>query len=66
MTKAKRFLRTSLEKAFEKIGSKTIDRAKALVDKIKSKKSESLEAVLKEVSKNSEDPKAKENYNKKS
>ncbi len=54
------------EKAFEKIGSKGMERAKgkerakALVDKIRLKKSESLEAVLKEVSKNPEDPKAKE------
>jgi tetratricopeptide (TPR) repeat protein len=49
-----------LEKGIEKIGSKTIDRAKALLDKIKSKRRESLEIVLDEVSKNSEDPKVKE------
>jgi hypothetical protein len=49
-----------LEKGIEKIGSKTIDKAKALLDKIKSKRSESLEIVLDEVSKNSDDPDAKE------
>jgi len=49
-----------LEKGIEKIGYKTIDRAKALLDKIKSKRSESLEIVFDEVSKNSEDPKVKE------
>jgi hypothetical protein len=48
------------EKAFEKIGSKGMERAKALFDKIRSKESESLEVALREVSTNSEDPKAKE------
>jgi len=49
-----------LEKGIEKLGSKSMDRAKALFDKIKSQKSESLEVALREVSTNSEDPKAKE------
>ena len=48
------------EKAFEKLGSEGGKRAKALLEKISPKMSESLEKALINVSKNSEDPKAKE------
>jgi hypothetical protein len=46
-----------LEKGIEKLGSKYIDKAKALFDEIRSKKSESIEIALNELYKNSEDPK---------
>ncbi|RXA21833.1 hypothetical protein EQO05_00935 [Methanosarcina sp. MSH10X1] len=47
-----------LEKGIEKLGSKSIDKAKALFDKIRSKKSEYVEIALEDLSKNLEDPKA--------
>lgn len=49
-----------LENGIEKIGSEAIDRAKSLLDKISPKMGESLEKALNNVSKNSNDPKAKE------
>ena len=49
-----------LEKGIEKLGSEGGKRAKALLDKISPKMSASLEKALTKVSKNSEDPKAKE------
>jgi transketolase len=48
------------EKAFEKIGSKSGKKAKALLEKISPKMTESLRKALTKVSKNSEDPAAKE------
>ena len=48
------------EKAIEKLGSEGGKRAKALLDKISPKMSASLEKALIKVSRNSEDPKAKE------
>ncbi|MGI5992608.1 MAG: tetratricopeptide repeat protein [Methanosarcina sp.] len=48
------------EKAFEKLGSESGRRAQALLEKISPKISESLEKALTKVSKNSDDPKAKE------
>lgn len=47
-----------LEKGIEKLGSKSIGKAKALFDKIRSKKNESIEIALNELYKNLEDPKA--------
>lgn len=47
-----------LEKGIEKLGSKSIDKAKALFDKIRSKKSEYVEIALEHLSKDLEDPKA--------
>jgi len=49
-----------LEKGIEKLGSEGGKRAKALLKKISPKMSESLEKALTKASKNSEDPKAKE------
>lgn len=49
-----------LEKGIEKVGSETIGRAKSLLNKISPKMSVSLERALKKISKNSDDPKAKE------
>ncbi len=49
-----------LEKGIEKLGSEGGKRAKALLEKISPKMSESLEKELIRASKNSEDPKAKE------
>lgn len=49
-----------LEKCIEKLGSESGKRAKALLEKISPKMSESLEKTLTKVSKNSEDTKAKE------
>jgi hypothetical protein len=51
---------TLLEKGIEKLGSEIMDRAKSLLDKINPEMSESLEKAIKNVSKNSEDSKAKE------
>jgi tetratricopeptide (TPR) repeat protein len=48
------------EKAFEKIGSKGGKKAKALLEKISPKMTESLGKALTKVSRNSEDPAAKE------
>lgn len=48
------------EKTFEILGSEGGKRAKALLEKISPKMSESLEKALTKVSRNSEDPKAKE------
>lgn len=48
-----------LERCIEKLGSKGGEKAKILFDKISSKKGEKLEKALINVSKNSEDPKAK-------
>mgnify|MGYP000963227941 CR=1 FL=1 len=48
------------EKAFEKLGSESGRRTQALLEKISPKISESLEKALTKVSKNSDDPKAKE------
>jgi len=48
------------EKVFEKIGSKSGKKAKALLEKISPKMTESLGKALTKVSKNSEDPAAKE------
>ncbi len=49
-----------LEKGVEKLGSEGGKRAKALLDKISPKMSASLEKALTKVSRNSDDPKAKE------
>ncbi|RXA16476.1 hypothetical protein EQO05_13955 [Methanosarcina sp. MSH10X1] len=49
-----------LEKGIEKLGSKGVKRARALLDKISLKMSASLEKALTKVSGNSDDPKAKE------
>lgn len=49
-----------LEKGIEKLGSKYIDKAKALFDEIRSKKNKSIEISLNELYKNSEDPKAQD------
>jgi hypothetical protein len=48
-----------LEKGIEKLGAKSIDRAKVLFDEIRSKESESIEKSLKELSQNPEDLNAK-------
>jgi hypothetical protein len=48
-----------LEKGIEKLGAKSIDRAKALFDKIRSKESESIEKAFNELSQNPEDLNAK-------
>lgn len=48
-----------LEKGIEKLGAKSIDRAKVLLDKIRSKESESIEKSFEELSQNPEDLKAK-------
>lgn len=48
-----------LEKGIEKLGAKSIDRAKFLFDKIRSKESESIETALNELSQNPEDLKTK-------
>ncbi|WP_440955461.1 tetratricopeptide repeat protein [Methanosarcina sp. Mfa9] len=48
------------EKTLEKVGSKSGKRAKSLLEKISPKMTASLEKALTKVSKNSEDPKAKE------
>ena len=49
-----------LEKCIEKLGSESGKRAKALLEKISPKMSESLEKALTKVLRNSHDPKAKE------
>ncbi len=48
-----------LEKGIEKLGAKSIDRAKVLLDKIRSKESESIEKAFNELSQNPEDLNAK-------
>jgi hypothetical protein len=48
-----------LEKGIEKLGAKSIDRAKVLFDKIRSKESESIEKAFNELSQNPEDLNAK-------
>lgn len=48
-----------LEKGIGKLGAKSIDRAKVLLDKIRSKESESIEKAFNELSQNPEDLKAK-------
>jgi hypothetical protein len=48
------------EKAFEKLGSESGERAQALLEKISPKMSASLKKALTKVLKNSQDPKAKE------
>ncbi|MDW5552019.1 tetratricopeptide repeat protein [Methanosarcina sp.] len=47
-----------LEKGLEKLGSKSVDIAKALLDKIRTKENEFIETALEDLSKNSEDSKA--------
>jgi hypothetical protein len=60
--KGKEVLVTMLyEKAFEKLGSESGKKAQALLEKISPKMSASLEKALEELSKNPEDPKAREN-----
>lgn len=49
-----------LEKGIEKWGSKFIDKAKAVFDKIRSKGNETVEVALEELSKKPEDSRAKE------
>lgn len=49
-----------LEKGIEKLGSKSLNKAKVVFDKIRSKKSKPIEIALEKLSKNSEDTIAKE------
>jgi ATP-dependent transcriptional regulator len=49
-----------LERGLENLGSKFRDNAKSLLDKVRSKKSAPIEIALEDLSKNSEDPKAKD------
>lgn len=49
-----------LEKGIEKLGSKSLNKAKAVFDKIRSKKSKPIEIALEKLSKNSENTIAKE------
>jgi len=49
-----------LERGLEDLGSKFRDSATSLLDKIRSKKSETIETALEDLSKNSVDPKAKD------
>lgn len=49
-----------LEKGIEKLGSKYINKARILYDKFRAKGSETVEVTLEELSKNPEDPKARE------